>query len=605
MRKIVRHVARLPRSWLLACLLAFAPPLAAAAQEGSIAWSHALSVHGAPALPAGFDHFPYVDPDAPRVCTLREASLGRFDNLNPFISDGSLAMGTFFYLYDALMEASEDEIEVAYGLVAEAVAWDPASRALRFRIDPRARFQDGVPVTAEDVVFTAETLAAHGRAYYRAVLWGVEAEAESDRVVLFRLPADGAVRPFDIATLPVLPRHWWQGRAFDEPTLDPPLGGGAFRVAQVDPGRRIVFERVPDYWAQDHPTQRGRYNFARIETSYVMDQAVLFEMFLRHETDRFVDFDAIHWATAYDLPAVENGEIVRAELPNWFPVGMNGFFFNLNQERFRDRRVREALSLAVDWDWVNDALYYGGYRRTSSYFENTDLAASGPPDAAQRALLAPLAGILPPEAFEAPWRPLTGDGSGRDRRALARAASLLAEAGWTFADGVLHDPSGVPVELRIISAMPRQDRFLGHVIANWQRLGIAATFAKLEGPDYIARIDAGSFDLAYRFIIPGLWPGAELADAWGTAAIRTGGEPNPFGLGDPAIDRLIETVEAAGDRAALRTAAGALDRALQWQLYAIPSYFDPVRRVATWDRFDRPARAPQYGWGEDSWWCRE
>lgn len=605
MRKIVGHVAGRPHLWLAAWLLALMVPLAAPAQDGAIAWSHALAVHGAPALPAGFDHFPYVNPDAPRTCTVREAAIGRFDNLNPFIADGSLAMGAFFYLYDALMEPSEDEIEVAYGLVAEAVAWDPASRELRFRIDPRARFQDGVPVTAEDVVFTAETLAAHGRSYYRALLWGVEAEAESERVVLFRLPEGGAVRPFDIATLPVLPEHWWQGRAFDEPTLDPPLGGGAFRVADVDPGRRIAFERVPDYWAADHPTQRGRNNFARVETTYVMDQAVQFEMFLRHETDMFVDFDAVHWATAYDVPAVESGAIARVELPNWFPVGMNGFFFNLNQERFRDRRVREALSLAVDWDWANAALFRGGYRRTASYFENTDLAASGPPSEAERALLAPLAGILPPEAFEVPWRPLTGDGSGRDRRALARAAALLAEAGWIMADGVLHDPSGAPVELGIISAMPRQDRFLGHVIANWRRLGIAASFVKLEGADFLTRIEAGSFDLAYRFMIPGLWPGAELADAWGTAAIRTRGEPNPYGIGDPAIDRLIEAVEAAGDREALRIAAGALDRALQWQLYAIPSFFDPVRRTAYWDRFDRPERAPRYGWGVDSWWCRK
>ena len=568
----------------------------------------AVAAHGEPALPPGFTHFPHVRPDAPAGCTLRLVQPGTFDTLNPFTLRGRFVMGVWTWAYESLLMDSPDEAQVAYAHLAERVEIDAAARRVRFTLRPQARFHDGTPITADDVVFTAQTLARHGRPHLRLLFEQAEAVAEGPLVVRFTLPpGDARMGVLRLGAVQILPRHAWQGRDFGALTMEPPLGSGPYRVVEVEPGRRVVFERAPGWWARDLPTTRGRWNFERIELTYHRDRIAAFESLVAGRADWMVENDARRWALGYDIPAVREGRLRRIEQPHWFITGMNGFAFNLRRDRFADPRVREALTLLLDFDWANRALFQGAFRRTASFFENSELAARQPPDDAERALMAEFPSLFPPRAFEEAWQPPAGDGSGRDRAMLERALALLDAAGWAprERDGrLVHRATGEAFALSVLASSNAQQALVGVWFRALRRIGITTRFEVVDAATFAARSRARDFDLVFRFTIPPDWPGAEQQNLWSSAAAARPGSGNLNGIADPALDGLLARLAAAPDRDALRTTARVLDRALQWRWLVVPSHYDPVRRLAVSDRFAAPARAPRHGYGDDAWWCR-
>lgn len=592
---------RMTRSCIYAAALLL--PLSAAARDDAIA------AHGQPALPPGFAHFPHVRPDAPKGCTIRMAQPGTFDTLNPFTLRGRFVMGVWTWVHDPLLISSPDESLVSYAHLAERVEIDEAARRVRFTLRETARWQDGRPVTAEDVAFTVATLARHGRPFHRSLLERADPRIEGPRSISLSLPPGDARRgALRLGEVQILPRHAWEGRDFGALTMELPLGSGPYRVTGVEPGRRVVFERNRDWWARDLPTGRGRHNFDRIETTWYRDRTAAFEGLMAGREDWMLEPDARRWAVGYDLPPVRKGRIRRVEQPHWFITGMNGFAFNLRRARFADPRVREALALLLDFEWANAALFHGAFRRTGSFFENSELAATAAPDAAERALMEQFPGLFPPEAFERPWTPPRSDGSGRDRAALERALALLDAAGWAPRedDGrLVNRASGEPFALSVLAQSNSQQALVGVWFRALRRIGIAPRFEIVDAATFAARTRAHDFDLVFRFTIPPEWPGAEQRNLWSSEAAARPGSSNLNGIADPALDALLDRLVAAPDRGALVTTARVLDRALQWRWLVVPAHYDPVRRIAVADRFAWPERRPRHAYGDDAWWCRE
>lgn len=564
----------------------------------------ALAVHGTPALPPGFSHWPHVRPDAPRGCTLRMAQSGTFDTLNPFTLRGRFVMGVWSWVYETLLLPAPDEVLVGYANLAEAVELDEATRTLRFTLREGARWHDGQPVTAGDVVFSFATLGRHGRPFHRALLERVEAEAEDARTVRITLPPGDARRfALQIGGVHILPRHIWQGRDFGALTLETPVGSGPYRVVEVEAGQRVAFARNTDWWGDATAAGRGRHNMDRIELRYFRDRIAVFEALAAGRVDWMVENDARRWATGYDLPMVREGRLLRHTQRHGHITGMNGFAFNLRRDRFADARVREALALMMDFEWANAALFQGASERAGSFFLNSDLAATEAPDAAERALMAEAPALFPPEAWHRAWQPPRSDGSGRDRALLERALGLLDAAGWAprATDGRLaHRETGEVFQLSVLAQSNAQQALVGVWFRGLRRLGIAPRFEVLDAPSFTARLRAHDFDLAYRFTIPPEWPGPEQRALWGST-----GANNTTGLARPEMDLLLDRLEVAPDRAGLVTAARVLDRALQWQWLVVPGRYDPVRRLAVSARFAPPPRQPRFGYGDDAWWCRE
>lgn len=592
------------------CIYALATlPLLFSPAGAQPARTDAIAAHGPPALPPGFAHFPHVNPAAPKGCTIRMVQPGTFDTLNPFTLRGRMVMGVWSWAYDSLLTGNPDEPEAAYAHLAERFEIDEAARLVRFILRPEARFSDGTPVTAEDVVFTAQILAREGRPHLRTLFEQAEPVAESPHVVRFRLPdGDPARAVMRLGTVQILPRHDWQGREFGALTMDLPLGSGPYRVTEVEPGRRVVFERNRDWWARDLPTARGRWNFDRIEMTYHRDRIAAFESLLAGRADWMVESDTRRWAVGYDTPAVRDGRIQRIEQPQFFITGMNGFAFNLRRARFADARVREALTLLLDFEWANAALFHQSYRRTASFFENSDLAARDAPDTAERALMAEFPGLFPPEAFLRPWQPPVSDGSGRDRALLERALALLDTAGWAPRedDGrLVNRDTGEAFNLSVLAQSNAQQPLITVWFRALRRIGIAPRFEMLDASTFAQRTRVRDFDLAFRFTIPPEWPGAEQRNLWSSAAAERAGSGNLSGVANAALDALLDRLVAAPDRATMQTTARVLDRALQWQWLVVPSYYNPVRRLAVSARFTAPPQPPRHGYGDDAWWCRD
>ncbi|CAH0314669.1 extracellular solute-binding protein [Roseomonas sp. CECT 9278] len=576
---------------------------------GAAARDDAVAAHGAPALPPGFTHFPHVDPDAPKGCTLRMALPGTFDSLNPFTLRGRLVMGVWNWVHDPLLMGAPDESQVAYAHLAESVAIDEAARRVTFTLRADARFHDGRPVTAEDLVFTVQVLARHGRPHLRALAEHADPVLEGPRAVSLRLPPGAARRGvLQLGEFQVLPRHAWEGRDFSALTMDPPIGSGPYRVVQVEPGRAVTFERNRDWWARDQPTGRGRHNFDRIEQRWYRDRVAATEALLAGREDWMQEPDARRWALGYDVPPVRDGRLRRIEQPHWYTTGMNGFAFNLRRDRFADPRVRQALSMLLDFEWANAALFQGSFRRTASFFQNSDLAATQPPDGAERALMAEFPGLFPAEAFDRAWTPPAGDGSGRDRAVLERALALLAEAGWAprESDGrMVNLATGAPFSLSVLAQSNAQQAIIGVWFRALRRIGIAPRFEVADAASFTARTRAWDFDLVYRFTIPPEWPGREQMSLWSSEAARRLGSGNLTGVAEPGIDALLDRLVAAPDRDTLRTTVRVLDRALQWRDLLVPGHYDPVRRIIVAARFAPGPRQPRRSYGDDAWWCRD
>ncbi len=598
------------RSGLLGILGVLAVAAAAFPATGAAAdtvRSHGISVFGGLGHPPGFRHFAYADPDAPKGGSIRVAGIDSFETVNPFIFRGEKEALAERLLFDTLMTRALDEPDALYALVAKSVELPREGGWVAFDLDPAARFHDGSPVTADDIVFTFETLRARGHPRYRTLYRDVaRAEATSPRRVLFTF-GEGRHRdlPTRLAALPVLSKAYYDRREFDRTTFEAPLASGPYRIAKMNRGRSVVYERVRDYWARDLPVNRGRHNFDRIAIDYYRDREIAFHAFFSRQYDFREEFTSRQWATQYDKPPVRKGLVVRQSLPDRLPSGVQAFILNLRRAKFRDVRVRRALDLAFDFEWTNRTLFFGLYRRTNSMFENSSLAALGAPSEAELALLEPYRGRVPDEVFTTPFRAPVTDGSGNVRGNLRQAARLLRSAGHRIRDGVLVNAAGEPLAIEFLLFEASFNRIVNPYIANLRRLGIAATIRVVDVANFKRRTDSFDFDVVVRRIVQPVTPGPEQRDQFGSATADVEGSANLGGIRNPVVDALVERILAAGSRPGLVTAVRALDRVLMWNRYVVTQWYNDRHNIAYWNRFGRPAAAPGFDPGMgvlDTWW---
>ena len=566
--------------------------------------THGLSIHGDLKYGPGFRHFDYVDPRAPKGGSVTLAATGTFDNLNPFILKGVSAAG-IGTIFDTLTFQSSDEPASEYGLIAETIE-TPADRSwVAFTLRRNARFHDGSPITVEDVMWTFETLRTKGHPLYRSYYAAVASvEKTGPRTVRFAFKGgENRELPVILGQLPVLSKAYWNGRDFAKTTLEPPLGSGPYRVDSFEPGRSITYRRVADYWAAELPVSVGRFNFDTIRYDYYRDDTVALEAFKGGAYDiRQWEASAKNWAKAYDVPAVRDGRIRKEQIPNEVPTGMQGFVFNTRRAVFADPRVRAALTAAFDFEWSNVHLFYGAYTRTRSYFSNSELASRGLPSAAELAVLEPFRGRVPDEVFTREYQPPTTGPDGV-RPNLVRALALLAQAGWVVRDlKLVNAQSGQPLTFEILLDTPTFERIALPFVKNLERLGVTARVRTVDAAQYEYRVKQFDFDMIVGLLPQSLSPGNEQSDYFSSAAAATPGSRNVAGIRDPVVDRLIELLIAAPDRAALVARTRALDRVLLWGHYVVPHYHLGAFRVAYWNRFGRPAVSPKYELGLDTWW---
>lgn len=578
-------------------------PFAASAQSQGVIRTHALSLLGEPALPADFPHFPWVNPDAPKGGEVALTALGSFDSFNPFILRGTPAVG-IANLYDSLLMDSPDEASTEYAHLASAIELPADRMGVTFEIRENARWHDGQPITAEDVVWTFNTLRTQGRPFYRAY-WGDVSEVVADgpRRAVFRFKNnENRELALILGQISVLPKHWWEGRDFARPTLDVPLGSGPFRVERFEPGRSVVYRRVDSYWARDLPTKKGTNNFDVLRYEYFRDTTVDFEAFKAGQIDFRTENQARNWATGYDFPAVRRGLVKRDEIRHERPTGMQAFVMNLRRPLFQDARVREALGQVFDFEWLNANIFNGLYTRTTSFFSNSELASSGLPTGKELAVLEPFRSQLPDTVFTVESRLPTTDGSGNNREGLRRALDLMRQAGWTIRDRRLVNAQGQRFEFEILLNGPVFERIALPYVQWLQRLGVEARVRTVDPAQYQVRTDAFDYDMTVDVIPQSLSPGNEQRDFFTCAKAQENGSQNIAGICSPVIDALVELVINAPDREELIARTRALDRVLLNGAFVIPQWHLRAFWIAYWNRFGRPARNPKYGLGFDTWW---
>lgn len=584
---------------LTVCLLA-----GAISAQAAIEISHAIALHGNPALSARFTHFPFANPDAPVAGKLRLDATGTFDSLNAFINKGVPAEG-LGRLYDSLTVASPDEPFTRYGLLAERIERDPKDASwIIYHLRPQARFSDGQPVRAVDVVETFRLIKSQGAPAYQAYFADVKrVRALSPLSVRFDFASkNNRELPLIVGEMSILPWHYWHHRAFDKTSLDIPVGSGPYTIASIDPGRRITYARNPRYWGWSLPVNRGLNNFQEVSYRYYRDASVAFEAFKAGQYDIRLENKAKTWATEYQFPAVTSGQVIRIEQAHENPSGMQGFLFNTRRAPLNDLRVRQAISLAFDFEWSNRALFYQAYRRTHSYFANSELAAVDQPSTAELRLLKPYRQQLPMTVFGSAVQAPVSKGDGYNRENLLAAQALLKAAGWHLQDGKLVNTQGQALTLEMLLVQPEFERITQPFKRNLARLGITLNIRILDAAQYIERLRQFDYDLTVGGFPASNSPGNELWSFWGSAAASTPGSRNLTGLQSPVVDALISRITGAHDRQQLVSAVRALDRVLRAQWLVVPHYHTPVYRIAAWNRFSRPARQPRYGDGLDTWW---
>ncbi|MEL6220446.1 MAG: extracellular solute-binding protein [Pseudomonadota bacterium] len=576
--------------------------------------AHGVSAFGDLKYPADFSHFDYAVPTAPKGGTFSMGFGGvTFDSLNAYILKGTPVQGMSLTT-DTLMTGSADEADAMYGLVASAIEYDDERTFAVFDLRPEATFRDGTPLTADDVVFSFDVLREKGHPSYRAVLRGVaSATVESPTRVRFDFKAEFARRdlPMAVAGLPIFSKSYFADRDFAEATLDAPMTSGPYEVEieSLEPGRTMVYRRREDYWAADLPVNRGRYNFERIRIEYFRDRSAAFEGFKAGAYTFNEEFWSKLWATGYDFPAVQRGDIVRDVIPDNRPAGTQGYWFNLRREKFADPRVREALAISFDFEWSNKSLFYELYNRTDSFFEGGPMEAENQPSPEELALLEPLADQLPPGALDNPaYQPPKTDGSGRNRRNLRRAAKLLDEAGWSVSGDVRKNAAGETLSVEFLSASPSFDRITGPYVQSLKRIGVDATMRRVDPAQYERRSEEYEFDIVVDRKSMSLTPGVELRNYFHSDSAATPGSQNLAGVASPVVDALIEKIETAPDRKSLSTAVKALDRVLRAMHIWIPQWNKASHHLAFWDIYGRPPAEmkPAYGRGViDLWWIDE
>jgi peptide/nickel transport system substrate-binding protein len=605
------------RALLGAVLLAvLAPPAPAQAEP-----RHAIAMHGEPALPSGFGHFPYVNPAAPKGGRVVQGLVGSFDSLNPFIIKGLPAHGVRAPLVsganiiagtvvESLMVRSFDEPFTLYGLLAETVETDAARSHVTFTLNPAARFSDGKPVTADDVVFSWQLLRDKGRPNHRIYYSKVaRAEIIADRTVRFDLAgADDRELPLILGLMPVLARHAINPETFEETSMTPPVGSGPYRVARVDPGRSVTLQRNPDYWGRDLPVTRGFWNFDEMRFDYYRDATSYHEAFKRGLFDLRKENDPGRWQTAYDFPALREGRVVKESFTSGLPKPSFAFVFNTRRAVFADVRVREAIALLFDFEWVNHSIFFDLYRRSASYFEGSELSALGrPADERERALLAPFADSVRADVLDGTWMPPVTDGSGRDRAVLRRALALFAAAGFELRGTELVErSSGRPLGFEIMvtarSEGVDEERLALLFASSLKRAGITVRVRPVDAVQFETRRIAFDFDMMQNRWDQSLSPGNEQAFYWSSAAADHHGSRNYMGVKSAAVDAMIAALLKAQTRPEVVAAVRALDRVLMSGHYLVPLFHVPAQWLARWTHIERPATTSLHGYVPETWW---
>lgn len=568
--------------------------------------THALSIFGEPKYPASFTHFDYVNPDAPKGGTLRLDAIGTYDSLNPWIMKGTGAAG-LGRIYDTLTIASLDEPATQYGLLAEKMEVAPDRSWEIFTLNPKARFSDGVQVTAADVVFTFNTLVKKGSpfwAYYYQDVTGVKALDKLRVKFTFKKGASREL-PLIVGQISVLPKHYWEKHDFTKTTLTPPVGSGPYKIVEVKPGKRIVYQRRTNYWGKDLPVNRGLHNFDTVSYDYYRDDTVALEAFKGGAYDFRMETSAKNWATGYQSPALENGEIIKQTFANLQPAGMQSFAFNLRNPLFDDRTLRHAIALAFDFEWTNKTLFYGQYQRTRSYFQNSDMAATGLPSKAELALLEPFRKQLPAEVFTQAFEPAHTQGDGRPRANLRQAQQLLQQAGYTLKGNQLYTPDGKAVTFEFLLYQPAFERVVLPFIRNLASLGIKVTPRRVDQPQYIDRLRHFNYDMIVASFPESATPGNEQRNYWTGAAAARAGSQNYIGIKSPVVDSLVDKLIDSQTRDQLINRCRALDRVLQWGYYVIPNWYSDHFRVAWRNTLEHPPISERlYALPIDAWWSR-
>ena len=581
------------------------PGLGGTARANDKEWRHALSLFGDLKYPAGFKHFDYVNPNAPKGGVVRLGGFGTFDNFNLVVSGvkGTIA-GGLNDVYDTLMVPASDEVSTEYGLLAESVSHPADFSSVTYRLRAGAKWHDGKPVTADDVIFSLQAFQKNHpmlSAYYRHV---VKAEQSGEREITFTFDGPGNRElPQIVGQLNVLPKHWWEGtdasgkkRDVAATTLEPPLGNGAYRIKEFVAGRTIVYERVKDYWGKDLNVNIGRDNFDELRYEYFRDSTVALEAFKGDVLDWRTENSAKNWATAYDFPAVKDKRVVREEFPNRASGRMQGFVLNTRREKFSDPRARLALNYAFDFEEMNKQLFFGQYQRIGSYFDGTELASSGVPEGKELEILETVRDKVPAEVFTKPYKNPVGGTPENVRANLREAIRLLKEAGYEIRNQKLvNAKSGEQFSIEFLTYDPNSERFVLFYKPSLERLGISVSVRTVDEAQYVNRERNWDFDSITTVWGQSLSPGNEQRDYWSTTSADRTGSRNYAGIKNPAVDALIERIIFAKDRGELVAATKALDRVLLWNHFVVPQFTYNKTRAARWDRFGRPEKLPEYG----------
>jgi len=571
--------------------------------------SHAIAMHGEPKYNKDFLSVEYVSNSAVKGGNIVRSSIGNYDTFNPFTLKGNSAAGIGL-LYESLTVSSSDEAFTEYGLLAKQIEWPEDRSWVEFTLRDEAVWHDGKKISSDDVVWTFNTLMEKGHPFYKYYYGDVsEVIKISENKVKFIFSTNtNKELPLIVGQLPVLPQHYWEDKNFEETTLDIPIGSGPYKIKSFDAGRSITYELNIDYWAFKNnivPIKVGKDNIGTIRYDYYKDRGVEREAFKSGEIDFFSENTSKEWATGYDINAVEQGLIKKELISHENPQGMQAFAFNTRKEIFKDKRVRKALSYAFDFEWTNKNLFYGAYKRTDSFFENSELASNGLPSKEELAYLNPYMDVLPNEIFNAQYNNPKTDGSGFIRNQLQEATKLIKDAGWILQNGKLTNSKGEPFEFEILLVSPAFERIVLPFIDNLEKLGIKASLRTIDSSQYQKRIESFDFDMIVFTFSQSLSPGNEQRNFWGSDAADTNGSRNVIGIKNDVIDILIEKLINAKDREDLITITKALDRVLLWNYYVIPQWHISAYRVLYWDIFDQPKKKPKYSLGFDTWWINQ
>lgn len=569
--------------------------------------SHALAMFGAPKYNKSFTHFDYANPKAPKGGSLHLASQGGFDSLNPFIAKGQAADG-IGYIYDSLTVSSGDEPFSQYALVAKTIHWPDDRSYVRYTLRPEARFHDGKKITADDVAFSFNLLMEKGSPMFKSQYANVaKVTVEGPHSVRFDFKdTSNQELILIIGQLPILPKHAINAETFDKTSLEKPLGSGPYKISKVDPGKRIRLLRVKDYWAKDLPVNKGRYNFDSIQYDYYRDTTVMLEALKVGAYDFRLERISKQWATGYKSNALREGVLKKQEIKHSNPQGMQAFILNTRNPLFADINVRKALNYAFDFEWTNQALFYGAYKRSDSYFSNSELAAPPLPTKAELELLTPLKQNLPESVFTSAYKNPTTKGDGNNRNNLRQAKRLLVKAGWQVKDGVLKNADGKPFKFEFLIYDASFERIINPYIQSLKKLGIQASIRKVEISQYIQQMRQFNFDVISATLPQSLSPGIEQMQYWHSSSANTKASRNFSGINNKAIDVLVKKVISADTRPKLLTATHALDRALLHNYYTVPQWHIGKHRIAYWDKFGKPKTAPKYDFvfsqSLNTWW---